>query len=148
MSTRRADRLKPVQLQAARNAEAAAIQLAELSRAVEAARVRLSELRDWEQEYAQRMQEGTMNMGDLLDYRLFLQRLSDAGQAQQRVLQEAESAFQSGRTNWLELRARQEALSQVVLRYQQEAQTEAARREQRDADEFASSSARRRDGGE
>ncbi|AOU98469.1 flagellar export protein FliJ [Acidihalobacter yilgarnensis] len=133
----RADRLKPVQALAARNASEAAVQLAELGRAVEAARTRLSELKGWEQEYAQRMQGESMSMGDLLDYRLFLQRLADAGQAQQRVLEEAESAFQAGRATWLGLHSRQEALNQVVLRYEQEARIVAARREQRESDEFA-----------
>lgn len=133
----RADRLKPVQVLAARNASEAAVQLAELGRAVEAARARLSELKGWEQEYAQRMQGGSMSMGDLLDYRLFLQRLADAGQAQQRVLEEAESAFQAGRTTWLGLHSRQEALNQVVLRYEEEARIANARREQRESDEFA-----------
>lgn len=143
---RRSERLKPAQQQAARREREAAVRLVELGRAVELAKSRLGELQQWEREYAERLHSGTMTRDDLMDYRLFLQRLADAGEAQRRVLVEAERAFDSGREAWLGLHARHEAICQVVVRYEEESTREAARREQHATDEFAANNMRNRDG--
>lgn len=143
---RRSERLKPAQQQAARLEREAAVRLVELRRAVELAKNRLGELQQWGREYAERLHSGVMSRDDLMDYRLFMQRLADAGEAQRLALLDAEKAFASGRETWLSLHARHEAICQVVVRYEEESRRDAARREQYATDEFAANGIRHRDG--
>lgn len=132
----RIKRLKPAQDLAARNERRAAVHLGEHVERVNEAQQRLAELLAWERDYAERVQHGVVNLGELHSYRLFMRQLGVAVEEQRRVVAEAESGVSQAREHWQAQYARHAALCKVVEQYRRNERKVEERREQHQLDEF------------
>ena len=78
-----------------------------------------------------------MSMHQLNDYRLFLDKLAQAVQAQSQELDERRRDWEEGHARWLCLRQRHQALAVLAQRHSTSEAVVEARREQKAQDEFA-----------
>jgi flagellar FliJ protein len=101
---------------------------------------RLEMLLDYRAEYEGRFKERGaegMDMGQLLEYRAFLDRLNRAIEQQRAVLTEAQQRMTADRQRWLEETRRAQSLSKVQERLRGDEQRSADAREQQETDERA-----------
>jgi flagellar protein FliJ len=136
----RAFRLQVLLDLAQRRLDAATVELQRLRMQWTEAQQKRDQLAAYETEYASglgmRLREG-MPAHQVNDYRLFLDKLARALDAQGEEIERRRAAWEAGHARWLELKQRQEALR--VLR-ERHALAEAAlesRHEQKEQDEFA-----------
>ncbi|MGE3296909.1 MAG: flagellar export protein FliJ [Porticoccaceae bacterium] len=99
---------------------------------------------EYEERFKERGAEG-MDMGRLLEYRAFLDRLNRAIEQQRAALTEAQQRMTADRQRWLEETRRAKSLSKVQERLRGDEQRSADAREQRETDERAGRLASRSD---
>jgi flagellar protein FliJ len=78
-----------------------------------------------------------MSMHQLNDYRVFLDKLAQAVQAQSQEVDQRRRDWEEGHARWLGLRQRHQALAVLAQRHSTSEAVVEARREQRAQDEFA-----------
>lgn len=131
-------RLHPVHRVAENREQAAARELGDVQRQMQAHTSRLNELRDYHQEYLARFHsaaENGMTAAQLLEYRAFLEKLERAIEAQEQVVRESQIACNNSRDLWKEKHIRTQALGKVVDRMRSEEQRVEDSREQKQQDE-------------
>lgn len=120
-----------------RENEAARIMLEHQQR-VENQRARQGQLQSYLREYQQRLQEDTqcgVQVAQLHNYQLFIQKLTEAVQRQAREVQRCSAELETRRQQWLECRQAADSLSKVAQRRRLQEQQEGLRREQCEADD-------------
>ncbi len=121
--------------------------LAETRRRLVAQEQRLEMLLGYRAEYEGRFKERGaegMAMGQLLEYRAFLDRLNRAIEQQRAALTEAQRRMEVDRQHWLEEAQRAQSLGKVQERLRDDEQRSADAQEQRETDERAGLVARPR----
>lgn len=120
-----------------RENEAARVMLEHRQR-VENHKSRQRQLEGFLREYQQRLQEDArsgVQVAQLQNYQLFIQKLTEAVQRQAREVQRCSSELEARRQQWLEYRQAADSLSKAAQRLQLQEQQESLRREQREADD-------------
>ncbi len=90
------------------------------------------------QEYQRRLQEDAqrgVQVAQLQNYQLFIQKLTQAVQRQAREVQRCTIELETRRQQWLKCRQAADSLSKVAQRRRLQEQQEGHRREQREADD-------------
>lgn len=134
----RSKRFRPIVQHAQRLEQDAAKALGQAQRGVTDAELRLKQLRDYRQEYAQRFtQQGAQGLSaeQLLDYRSFMEKLNVAIVQQQQNVVRAEQAMHQCRQYWFARRGRSKLLDNVLDRYVQAEVSQASKKEQREMDD-------------
>lgn len=109
--------------------------LGELQKRVQAAEQRYQELIRYREDYTQQFANGgSLTVARLQDYRIFLGRLNQAVEQQQKLVEHAQQECDKQRQRWMEIHTRVQALSKVVVRYRVEERNNNERREQKDSD--------------
>ena len=130
---------------AQRHLDAATVELQRLRSQWNDAQQKRDQLATYETEYAaglrMRLSEG-MPAHQANDYRLFLDKLARAIQAQSDEVERRRAAWEVGHARWLGLKQRQEALHVLAQRYDSAEAVLESRREQKEQDEFALRSAK------
>ncbi len=101
---------------------------------------KLAQLNAFVAEYRQRLCDGGMkgmSIAQWQDWRLFLTRLDDAVEIQQRDVDRATQHYVLERHGWTEARKRLKAFEKLLERENEKARLIAGRREQKVTDEFA-----------
>ena len=133
-----------VEVTASRERDAAR-RLGDLQNRELAAAQRLEELIRYREEYTRQFADGvSLPAARLQDYRVFLSRLNQAVEAQQKLLARAQQECAAQRSRWLEIHSRAQALDKVALRYRDAERDDHERREQKEADQ-RSNNVRKRD---
>lgn len=133
-----------VEVTASRERDAAR-RLGDLQNRELAAAQRLEELIRYREEYTRQFADGvSLPAARLQDYRVFLSRLNQAVEAQQKLLARAQQECAAQRSRWLEIHSRAQALGKVALRYRDAERDDHERREQKEADQ-RSNNVRKRD---
>lgn len=118
----------------------AALTLADLRRQHEEQEQRLAELRQFHGEYLARLEnmgrEG-IDIQQLRQYRRFNERLGEAVQQQQRMVDDARQRLDRQNLSWSDASAKRRALDETVSRLRSEETAHAVRKEQREADDRA-----------
>jgi flagellar FliJ protein len=136
----RSKRMIPVVKVAENREQAAARVMGEAQQRLAAQLRKLEELITYRDQYSSEFQQRSgqgMGVARLQDYRLFLARLNDAIQHQERVVERCQQDVERQRRHWMSTRTRTQALGKVVDRYRREEQRVVERREQHDTDERA-----------
>ena len=136
----RSKRMTPVVKVAENREQAAARLLGEARQRLEQQQRKLEELTTYRDQYSREFQHCSgqgMGVARLQDFRLFLARLNQAIEQQQRVVERCRQDCERQRLNWVDSRTRTQALGKVVDRYQREERHQAERREQHETDERA-----------
>ena len=134
----RSRRMEPVARVAAHREQDAAKDLGKQQEVLAGQRAQLDELTQYRIDYAAQFQEragGGVSATALQDYRQFLDKLDQAIQQQQMVIERQELEVERHRQRWLELRTRCNAMDKVVERFRSEERRAADRREQSETDE-------------
>lgn len=109
--------------------------LGELQKRVLVAEQRYRELIRYREDYTQQFADGgSLTVARLQDYRIFLGRLNQAVDQQQKLVERAQQECDKQRERWMEIHTRVQALSKVVIRYRDEERNGNERREQKDSD--------------
>ena len=141
----RAFRLQVLLDLAQRHLDAATVELQRLRMQWSEAQQKRDQLAAYETEYATglgtRLSQG-MPAHQASDYRLFLDKLARAIQAQSEEVERRRAAWEAGHARWLGLKQRQEALHVLAQRHDSAEAVVEARREQKEQDEFALRSAK------
>ena len=120
--------------------DAATQELQRLRNHWSAAQSKLDQLQAYHAEYADglrtRLAEG-LPSHQLRDYRVFLDKLSRAIEAQGEEVQRRRLMWEEEHSRWMQLRQRQQALLVLAERHRLAEVASAARREQKEQDEFA-----------
>ena len=136
----RAFRLQVLLDLAQRHLDAATVELQRLRMQWNEAQQKRDQLAAYETEYAiglrTRLSNG-MPAHQANDYRLFLDKLGRAIQAQSDEVERRRAAWEAGHVRWLGLKQRQEALHVLAQRHDSAEAIVEARREQKEQDEFA-----------
>ena len=109
---------------------------------------KLAELQMYRDEYARRFEAAGscgLHAMQLRDYRMFLDRLSEAIAQQKVAIARACQEVDKHRQDWLQSRRRVQALDKVVERYQRQEHDIERRREQNECDEHSVQSLHRRE---
>ena len=125
---------------AQRHLEAATTELQTLATRRHEAHAELQRLEGIQAEYRASLRQGLaqgMEADRLRDFRAFLDKLERAIALQGAEARRCVQAWEAGHRRWLELRARQEALSVLQRRHRAAERVGEARVEQRQQDEFA-----------
>ncbi|MCA1806069.1 MAG: flagellar export protein FliJ [Xanthomonadaceae bacterium] len=136
----RSKRMTPVVKVAENREQAAARILGEARQRLEQQQRKLDELGTYRDQYSSEFQQRSgqgMGVACLQDFRVFLARLNEAIEQQQRLVERCRQESERQRLNWLSTRTRTQALGKVVDRYRREERHQAERREQLDTDERA-----------
>jgi flagellar protein FliJ len=136
----RSERMQPVQKITTANERREAGQLAVSEEKLLACEQKLSELKQYEQDYRDgfnaRVTAGMGGSG-LRDYQQFLARLVDAIRQQAQIVARARSERDAQQDQWREAAQRNKAIDQVVETWKVEERRYADKREQRESDERA-----------
>jgi flagellar FliJ protein len=136
----RAFRLQVLLDLAQRRLDAATVELRRLRMQWTEAQQKHDQLAAYETEYANglgtRLREG-MPAHQVNDYRLFLDKLARALEAQGEEVGRRRAAWEAGHARWLDLKQRQEALRVLGERHEVAEAALESRREQKEQDEFA-----------
>ena len=140
----RSKRMQPIaQIAIQKQQQAVQIYVAAQQSVVEA-QLQLEQLIEYRVEYSSDRVNRQMNMQQLRDYQLFLEKLNRSIDQAREQIQQKKLSCEKQRLLWLKSRTRSKALDSVIARYQlQEAAIE-ARIEQKEQDEFASRVASRK----
>ena len=140
----RSKRMQSVVEVTANREREAARRLGEAQNREQAAAQRLDELIRYREEYTRQFADNvSLPAARLQDYRVFLNRLNQAVEAQQKLLVRAEQDCAAQRSLWLEIHTRVKALGKVALRYRDAERSDHDRREQKDTDEHSSNTRKR-----
>jgi flagellar FliJ protein len=127
--------------QVAHSRERAAVQkLGQSQQYLDAQRAKLEELRAYRDQYAKAFEaSGGAGLAAtrLQDYRLFLNRLGEAIRQQEALIVECCARHEQTRQQWIETRARNQAIDKVMDRYRQDERKQEDCREQKEQDERA-----------
>jgi len=136
----RSKRMQPVQ-RVVHNREQSAVQkLGQSQQNLDAQRARLEELRAYRDQYARDFESsggGGLKAVRIQDYRVFLNRLSEAIRQQETLIEQCCNQHEQTRRQWIETRSRSQAIDKVVHRYRREEHRQQARKEQQEQDERA-----------
>lgn len=140
----RSKRMQPIaQIAIQKQQQAVQVYVAAQQSVVEA-QLQLEQLIEYRVEYSSDRVNRQMNMQQLRDYQLFLDKLNKSIDQAREQIQQKKLSCEKQRLLWLKSRTRSKALDSVIARYQlQEAAIE-ARIEQKEQDEFASRIASRK----
>lgn len=136
---KRSRRMQPVADLASNRQQEAARVLARNEALLGEEMQRLEELRGYRDEYADRLlrsQQGMVGL-DVREYRLFLQRLGEAIDAQSGQVEQMRKRVEESRMQWTQQRAREQVVGKVIDRMESEEREHSARREQASLDELA-----------
>jgi flagellar FliJ protein len=136
----RSKRMTPVVKVAENREQAAARLLGAAQQQLAAQQRKLEELATYRDQYSQEFQLRSgqgMGVARLQDYRVFLARLNQAIEQQQRVVARCEQDCERQRRYWMATRSRTQALDKVVDRYRREEHLASERREQHESDEHS-----------
>ncbi|MFA7388765.1 MAG: flagellar export protein FliJ [Thiohalobacteraceae bacterium] len=135
----RSKRMQSVVEVTANREREAARRLGEAQTRAQAATQRLDELIRYREEYTRQFADNvSLPAARLQDYRVFLNRLNQAVEAQQKLLARAEQDCATQRSVWMEIHTRAKALDKVALRYRDAERSDQDRREQKETDEHSS----------
>jgi flagellar FliJ protein len=135
---KRSKRLRPIAEFAQSRERDAAVVLARYQRVRDEREQRLKELQDYRREYIRRFQQAGsqgIDVGQLQGYRVFIDRLEEAVQQQEKLVAAARHDYEERRRQWFSLRGRAQALDKVVARHRDEERRDEDRREQGESDE-------------
>ncbi len=142
----RSKRMQPVQ-RVAQNREQSAVQEFGQSRQnLDAQRTRLEELCAYRDQYARdfELSSGTgLDAIRIQDYRVFLNRLSEAIRQQEALIEQCSCQHEQTRQQWVETRIHSQAIDKVVERYRREEHRQQDLREQKEQDERAQRSTKK-----
>src|SRR5262245_6629674 len=144
----RSERMQPVQKFATANERREAGQLASSEQRLVECERKLTELKQYEQDYRDGFNARvTAGMGGngLRDYQQFLARLMEAIRQQTQVVARMRAERDAQQDQWREAATRTKAIDQVVENWKQDERRHADRVEQRESDERAQQRHRRRD---
>src|SRR5688572_12145256 len=108
---------------------------------------KLTELEEYQKNYAQQFQARAgagMGAAGLRDYQTFMARLGEAVKQQAQLVLKAKADRDTERTVWQHAAQRAEAVGGIVERWQKEEQRQADKREQSESDDHGARSAHRR----
>ena len=100
----------------------------------------LQDLVNYRIEYSKRFEQDSavgMDAHRLQDYRVFLHKLNQGIEQQQRTIQYAEKERDKRKQDWLYTRSRKQAIGKVVERFQQQEAQQENKKEQKEIDEIA-----------
>ncbi len=99
---------------------------------------RLEELDNYRQQYLQQFQAASkrgLGVVQMQEYQIFLGRLDEAINQQQKLLEASQSAHEERQKLWLNLRGKVKALDKIIHQRQQQQIAEQSRREQGESDD-------------
>lgn len=134
----RSKRMRSVVDLAENKEQAAARQMAESRKLLQAQEAKLEELNGYRKSYTETLRAADGTETDAIrlgDYRAFLDRLGTAITQQADLVKQAQDDCEAKRQAWFVTRRRLKALTEVVKRYQSEEDRLAERREQAESDE-------------
>lgn len=132
----RSKRMQSVAEVTANRERDAARRLGEAQKRAQAAEQRFQELLAYRDDYTQQFANGgSLTTARLQDYRIFLERLNQAVEQQQSLLERANQDCEVLRRRWMEIHTRTQALDKVVSRYRDEERSDSERREQKESDQ-------------
>lgn len=108
------------------------------------AQLQLEQLVEYRLEYSAGRVNMQMNIQQLRDYQLFLDKLNKSIDQAREQIQQRKLSCEKQRLLWLKSRTRSKALDSVIAKYQQQEAIIEARIEQKEQDEFASRIASRK----
>ncbi len=133
-------RIKPIAKFAHSREQDAAILLAKQQQIRDDQQLQLEELEKLRREYARRFHTAAadgIDAGQMQDFRVFLERLEQAIDAQHKLVAGARHDYETRKREWLSRRTRAKALDTVVDRAHSREQRTLQRRAQTDLDERA-----------
>jgi len=134
----RSKRMQPAQ-RVAQNREQSAVQkFGQSQQNLEAQRTKLEELRAYRDQYAgdfERYSSAGLDVTRIQDYRVFLNRLSEAIRQQEALIEQFSCQHEQTRQQWIETRTHSQAIDKVVERYRREEHRQQDLREQKEQDE-------------
>jgi flagellar protein FliJ len=135
----RSEKLKPAARVAESREHDAARALGVSQRRLTELETKLEELYRYRDEYAERLarSNGSLDAGQLADFRAFLTRLNEAIAYQEARVHEARQEHEQSRGQWAFSRRKVDALGKVIARFVEEERHDEDRREQRDLDDRA-----------
>ena len=140
----RSKRMQPIaQIAIQKQQQAVQVYVAAQQSVVEA-QLQLEQLIEYRVEYSSDRVNRQMNMQQLRDYQLFLDKLNKSIDQAREQIQQKKLSCEKQRLLWLKSRTRSKALDSVIARYQLQAAAIEARIEQKEQDEFASRVASRK----
>ena len=134
----RSKRMQPVQQLAQSREKQAAQRFGESQQYLQAQQAKLEELRAYRDQYTRDFEaSGGAGLGAarMRDYRIFLNRLSEAIRQQEAVIAQCCAQHQQSRQRWLDSRGRSRALEKLVDQYRQEEHKSQDRKEQKEQDD-------------
>lgn len=136
----RSRRIKPVHRVAENREKDAVRRMGESQQQLAAQQARLEELRAYRDQYARRFTERGghgLDAMQLQDYRVFLGRLNDAIQHQERVIEQCRSHHDKNQAQWIDTHSHAQAIDKLIQRFRRDEQRIERQREQRALDEHA-----------
>lgn len=140
----RSERMQPIARHADQLQQQAVQIYVQAQQAVISAQQQLEQLLVYRQEYSQSRVGGHINVHQLKDYQLFLEKLNQSIDQAYLVIQQKQQQCEKQRLLWLKKRSRTKALDAVIEKYQQQEAILTERIEQKEQDEFASRQAARK----
>lgn len=135
---KRSKRLTPVVDIAAKDTEAALVKVGEANAAWLQDKQQLDDLHRYKGEYLAKFRQGdtlVMSAQKVLELRSFLVQLDQAISAQEQQVKVGYIHLEQQRTNWKQVRVKEQAMQSLVDKYRGEEQQQESRQEQRDNDE-------------
>jgi flagellar FliJ protein len=132
------ERFKPVQRIADTRERKAAAALGDSLKARHEAEQRLADLRNYHGEYLERLRLANlqgMNLAQVREYQVFLDKLEQAIAEQERIVQCAAASCDSAQAEWRDKYTRTRVMNKVVERMQTEERLQADKREQAQQDD-------------
>ncbi len=140
----RSKRMQPIaQIAEQKQQQAVQIYVAAQQSVVDA-QLQLEQLVEYRLEYSAGRVNMQMNIQQLRDYQLFLDKLNKSIDQAREQIQQRKLSCEKQRLLWLKSRTRSKALDSVIAKYQQQEAIIEARIEQKEQDEFASRIASRK----
>lgn len=131
--TSRSDRLQPAVDQAQRRQKDALQRLAEHQQKLAHAEEQWEELKRYRREYS--LGAGGLTVSALLNRQQFVERIDQTIIQQGRLVERLQRQLEAARQRWLQARARESALDNVVERFRTQEEQREQRQEQAESDE-------------
>jgi len=135
---KKSSRLQPVVKVAENREQQAAKALGDSQAALQQAEQRLTELKQYREEYIQRFHAAGaagMAAAQMGDYQKFLHKLAMAIEQQAQIVVQTSGVVEQKRQAWFQTRGKTKMLNNVVSRYQAKEQRDTDRKEQNEQDE-------------
>lgn len=140
-ANKRSERFKPIHNIAQQREDVAAQTLGRMQRELSDHHSKLSELKQYYQDYVSRFNEQAvkgMSIIQVQSYQNFISQLETAITEQKRHISRISDACDSSRADWTVERQKSQVLEKVIIRYQKQEQQVFNKQEQRSTDEFVS----------